>query len=349
MDFRSWEGIFYQRVVRVPRNGRKYDCHVQLGEVLHTHVRGPRSQWKIFITLALKKMKVVLMLKKGGGGGKCYLKINVPSRCYLFLHSSFQSGLNELYWEAFGLLKDYEGDSGAGMLFNFKYSLKIVEQQLPALCHTISPWAEKGNSVSTGISADPGSDQGKVSNESTANCTPTLHGLSPASLCTSKQTRSGTQCNSAAIHCSSKKEMAGSGSLPQAAPVLHFREFPPKPPICLGQVSGIHSLSSWGTAGHCHPLLYWCNPIKVHAASPRRCTFLLQHPSAGPSFLHRPSSQGLSKASVLGSHFKEAVVNNPSYGETGFKGGLRVLHLRAFRLGLSSPHPQCEGEQMQIR
>lgn len=53
----------------MPRNGRKYDCHVQLGEVLHTHVRGPRSQWKIFITLALKKMKVVLMLKKGGRGG----------------------------------------------------------------------------------------------------------------------------------------------------------------------------------------------------------------------------------------------------------------------------------------
>lgn len=62
----------------MPRNGRKYDCHVQLGEVLHTHVRGPRSQWKIFITLALKKMKVVLMLKKGGGGGEVLPKNKRP-------------------------------------------------------------------------------------------------------------------------------------------------------------------------------------------------------------------------------------------------------------------------------
>jgi len=46
-------------------NGRKCDCHAQQGEVLHAHVRGPESQWKIFITLPLKKMKVVLMLRKG--------------------------------------------------------------------------------------------------------------------------------------------------------------------------------------------------------------------------------------------------------------------------------------------
>lgn len=51
----------------MPWNGRKYDCYVQLGEVLHTHVRGPRSEWKIYIALALKKMKVVLMPKKRGG------------------------------------------------------------------------------------------------------------------------------------------------------------------------------------------------------------------------------------------------------------------------------------------
>lgn len=37
---------------------------------------------------------------------KRYLKINVPSQCHLFLHSLFQSWLNELYRETFGLFKE---------------------------------------------------------------------------------------------------------------------------------------------------------------------------------------------------------------------------------------------------
>lgn len=40
------------------------------------------------------------------GNKKRYLKINVPSQCYLFLHSLFQSWLNELYQETFGLFKE---------------------------------------------------------------------------------------------------------------------------------------------------------------------------------------------------------------------------------------------------
>lgn len=62
--FYEMRGFFSVRRVR-EWNGRKYDYYVQQGELLHTHLRGPGSQWKIFITLSLKKTKVVLMLRKG--------------------------------------------------------------------------------------------------------------------------------------------------------------------------------------------------------------------------------------------------------------------------------------------
>jgi len=40
------------------------------------------------------------------GNKECYLKINVPSQCHLFLHSLFQGWLNELYRETFGLFRE---------------------------------------------------------------------------------------------------------------------------------------------------------------------------------------------------------------------------------------------------
>lgn len=70
--------------------------------MLNTHVRGPLSQWKVFIALASEEDEGSTAAKRGNK--KCYLKINIQGGCYLF-YFLFQHWINDMhqemldYWE----------------------------------------------------------------------------------------------------------------------------------------------------------------------------------------------------------------------------------------------------------